>query len=150
MIEPIKEYEEWDLEPEDENTKEDQQSADCTTHTLAGHANPQALEVEESLKQQPVTILIKTRSTNNFMNSKVATQLMLQNESYSSAAQPLLQAIVAFAHSAASVIGRGGDRLIAHGHLPHRWTARRRSPLRASIASIGSLPADAVPVGDHP
>ncbi|RWW73442.1 hypothetical protein BHE74_00018677 [Ensete ventricosum] len=55
---------------------------------------------------------------------------------------PLLLAEVA-AHTV-------GDRLIAHGHLPHRWTARRRSPLRASIASIGSLPADAVPVGDHP
>ncbi|RWV79625.1 hypothetical protein GW17_00059211 [Ensete ventricosum] len=50
------------------------------THALAGYMNPQAVKVEESLKPQPVTILIKTRSTNNFMNSKVASQLILQNE----------------------------------------------------------------------
>ncbi|RWW58745.1 hypothetical protein BHE74_00034360 [Ensete ventricosum] len=50
------------------------------THALVDYTNPQAAKVEESLKPQPVTVLIKTRSTNNFMNSKVAAQLMLQNE----------------------------------------------------------------------
>ncbi|RZR98792.1 hypothetical protein BHM03_00028224 [Ensete ventricosum] len=50
------------------------------THDLADHANPQAAKVEETLKQHPVTVLIKTRSTNNFMNSKVAAQLMLHNK----------------------------------------------------------------------
>ncbi|RRT41628.1 hypothetical protein B296_00057689 [Ensete ventricosum] len=80
MIELTKEYKEEDFEPEEENTKEGPQPTDCMTHTLTDHANPQAIKVEESLKQQAVTILIKTRSTNNFMNSKVATQLMLQNE----------------------------------------------------------------------
>ncbi|RWW03889.1 hypothetical protein GW17_00032921 [Ensete ventricosum] len=65
MIKSIKEYEEEVQEPEEENTKEDLQPADCTTHTLADHANLQAAKVEESYKQQPVTVL-----TNNFMNGK--------------------------------------------------------------------------------
>ncbi|RWW27048.1 hypothetical protein BHE74_00040964 [Ensete ventricosum] len=33
MIEPIEEYEEDDLEPEEENMKEDPQLVDCMTHT---------------------------------------------------------------------------------------------------------------------
>ncbi|RZR95181.1 hypothetical protein BHM03_00023991 [Ensete ventricosum] len=71
MIEPIEEFEEDDLEPEEENTKEDPQSADCMTHTLAGHVNPQAIKVEESLKQQSIIVLIKTRSPSDLMNGKV-------------------------------------------------------------------------------
>ncbi|RWV81270.1 hypothetical protein BHE74_00016972 [Ensete ventricosum] len=82
MIEPIEDPEEEDLEPKKENMKEDPQPVDYTTHTLADHANPQAIKVEESLKQQPVTILIETRSTNNFMNNKVDTQLMFQDKDY--------------------------------------------------------------------
>ncbi|RWV82938.1 hypothetical protein BHE74_00042897 [Ensete ventricosum] len=72
MIEPIEEFKEEDIESEEENKKEEPQSANCTTHALAGHAKPQAIKVEESLKQQPVTILIEIRSTNNFINKKVA------------------------------------------------------------------------------
>ncbi|RWW19815.1 hypothetical protein GW17_00016105 [Ensete ventricosum] len=72
MIEPIEESEEDDFEPEKENTKEDPQSADCMTHTLAGHVNPQAMKVEESLKQQSVTILIKTRSPIHRRGQKLA------------------------------------------------------------------------------
>ncbi|RZS18340.1 hypothetical protein BHM03_00050586 [Ensete ventricosum] len=41
------------------------------THTLAGHVIPQAMKDEESLKQQWVTILIKTRSPNDLINGKV-------------------------------------------------------------------------------
>ncbi|RRT64384.1 hypothetical protein B296_00016529 [Ensete ventricosum] len=73
MIKSIEESKEEIQKPEEENTKEYPQSTDCTTHALAGHTNPQAVKVEESLKQHPVTVLIKTRSTNNFMNNKVAT-----------------------------------------------------------------------------
>ncbi|RRT56773.1 hypothetical protein B296_00022149 [Ensete ventricosum] len=84
MIEHIEEskHENEDLEQE-ENTKEDPQPANCTTHALVNYANPQTIKVEGFRKQQPVTILIESRSTNNFMNSKVATRLMLQNEDYS-------------------------------------------------------------------
>ncbi|RRT49604.1 hypothetical protein B296_00017058 [Ensete ventricosum] len=71
MIEHIEESEEDDLELEEENTKENPQSTDCMTHTLAGHVNPQAMKDEESLKQQLVTILIKTKSPNDPMNGKV-------------------------------------------------------------------------------
>ncbi|RRT35693.1 hypothetical protein B296_00046717 [Ensete ventricosum] len=38
------------------------------------------MKVGGLLKQQPITVLIDTTSTNNFMNGKVAAQLMLQNE----------------------------------------------------------------------
>ncbi|RRT47531.1 hypothetical protein B296_00021608 [Ensete ventricosum] len=65
MMKSIKEYEEEVQEPEEENMKEDSQPTDCTTHALAGHANPQATKVEESFKQQPITVLI-----NNLMNGK--------------------------------------------------------------------------------
>ncbi|RZR81190.1 hypothetical protein BHM03_00007378 [Ensete ventricosum] len=40
------------------------------THALAGYANPQTMKVEGFLKQRPVTILIESRRTNNFMNNK--------------------------------------------------------------------------------
>ncbi|RZS23424.1 hypothetical protein BHM03_00056357 [Ensete ventricosum] len=65
MIKSIEESEEEVQEPEEENTKEDPQSIDCTIHALAGHVNPQAAKVEQSFKQQLVTIL-----TNNHMNGK--------------------------------------------------------------------------------
>ncbi|RRT68051.1 hypothetical protein B296_00011546 [Ensete ventricosum] len=65
MIDPIKESEEEDLEPEEENMKEDPQPADCTTHSLAGYTNPQMIKVEGSLKQQLIVVL-----TNNLMNGK--------------------------------------------------------------------------------
>ncbi|RRT39975.1 hypothetical protein B296_00022230 [Ensete ventricosum] len=65
MIKSIEEFEEEVQEPEEENTKEDPQPTDCTTHALASHVNLQAAKVEESFKKQPVTVL-----TNNLMNGK--------------------------------------------------------------------------------
>ncbi|RZS04814.1 hypothetical protein BHM03_00035206 [Ensete ventricosum] len=65
MIKSIEESEEEVQEPEEENTNEDPRPTDCTTHALASHANPQAAKVEESFKQQPVTVL-----ANNLMNGK--------------------------------------------------------------------------------
>ncbi|RRT33056.1 hypothetical protein B296_00037868 [Ensete ventricosum] len=49
------------------------------THTLADHVNPQSMKVEESLKQQSVIILIKTRSPNDLMNGK-AKQVTLHGK----------------------------------------------------------------------
>ncbi|RZS05503.1 hypothetical protein BHM03_00036036 [Ensete ventricosum] len=53
-----------------ENTKEDQQSTECTTHSIAGYTNLQTMKVEGSLKQQPITVHTDTESSNNLMNSK--------------------------------------------------------------------------------
>ena len=50
---------------------------------LVGYANPQTMKVGGLLKQQPITILIDTGSTNNFMNSKVAIQMALLMENCS-------------------------------------------------------------------
>ncbi|RRT70827.1 hypothetical protein B296_00035426 [Ensete ventricosum] len=65
-IEP--KHEEEDLE--EENTKEGQHLAECMTHSLADYTNLQTMKVEGSHKQQPVTILTNTKSSNNLMNSK--------------------------------------------------------------------------------
>ncbi|RRT34192.1 hypothetical protein B296_00045959, partial [Ensete ventricosum] len=46
-------------------------------HALAVYANPQRMKIDGFLKHQPITILTDIRSTNNFMDSKVATQLTL-------------------------------------------------------------------------
>ncbi|RWW52107.1 hypothetical protein BHE74_00041495 [Ensete ventricosum] len=50
--------------------------------TLASYTNLQTLKIEGFLEQQSVIILIDVGSTHNFMSSKVATHLMLQNEDY--------------------------------------------------------------------
>ncbi|RWW00590.1 hypothetical protein GW17_00036441 [Ensete ventricosum] len=73
-----------DLEEEDlkheENMEEDLQPANCMVHALVGYVNPQAMKIRGFLKKQPVTILINTGSTNNFMDNKVAAQSMHQIE----------------------------------------------------------------------
>ncbi|RWW05212.1 hypothetical protein GW17_00031526 [Ensete ventricosum] len=68
------------LEPMENDTP---QSATRTVPTLTGYTNPQKLKIEGFLEQQSVIILIDARSTHNFMSSKFAAHLMLQNEDYS-------------------------------------------------------------------
>ncbi|RWV78660.1 hypothetical protein GW17_00060324 [Ensete ventricosum] len=68
------------LEHEEEAIEEESQSVDYAVHTLAGYSNPQTVKVGGFLKQQPITVLIDTGITNNFLNSKVPTQLALQIE----------------------------------------------------------------------
>ncbi|RWV92886.1 hypothetical protein GW17_00044696 [Ensete ventricosum] len=85
IIEPIEESEPEDtnLESEKEDMKVDPQLVVSMVHALAGYANPQMMKIGGFLRHQPVTILIDTGSTNNFMNSKIATPLTLQIEDYS-------------------------------------------------------------------
>ncbi|RWW01008.1 hypothetical protein GW17_00035981 [Ensete ventricosum] len=84
MIEPIEEedleHEEEDLDDEEEDTDEESQPVDCMMHALAGYVNPQMMKVGGLLKQYPITILIDTESTNNFMNNKVAARMALAIE----------------------------------------------------------------------
>ncbi|RRT57303.1 hypothetical protein B296_00002873 [Ensete ventricosum] len=68
------------LEPKDEAMEEEPQSADYAVHALAGYSNPQTMKVGGLLKQQPITILIDTSSTNNFLSSKVVACMALQIE----------------------------------------------------------------------
>ena len=70
-------------ENEEEVTDEEQQPIDITMHALTGYANQQMMKVGGLLKQQPITVLIDTGSTNNFMNSKVAVLMALPIENYS-------------------------------------------------------------------
>ncbi|RWW81210.1 hypothetical protein BHE74_00010420 [Ensete ventricosum] len=65
-------------EPEEEATEKDPQLADYVVHALAGYSNPHTMKVGGLLKHQPITVLIDTDSTNNFLNSKVAARLTLQ------------------------------------------------------------------------
>ncbi|RWV92798.1 hypothetical protein GW17_00044793 [Ensete ventricosum] len=71
---------EEDLEPEEKAMKEEPQPANYAVHALAGYSNPQTMKVGGLLKQQPITVLIDTGSRNNFLNSKVASCMMLQIE----------------------------------------------------------------------
>ncbi|RWV84415.1 hypothetical protein GW17_00053868 [Ensete ventricosum] len=56
---------------EEEIADEEQQPIDFMMHTLAGYAYPQMTKIGRLLKQQPITVLIDTMSTNNFMNDKI-------------------------------------------------------------------------------
>ncbi|RRT79132.1 hypothetical protein B296_00025920 [Ensete ventricosum] len=80
LIKPLEDMEEEVQKHEEEVMDEEQRSVDFTIHTLVGYGNPQTMKVGGLLKQQLITVLIDTPSTNNFINDKVATQLMLQNE----------------------------------------------------------------------
>ncbi|RRT69071.1 hypothetical protein B296_00022790 [Ensete ventricosum] len=73
MIKPIEESEPDDADHESEDTEEDLQPIVSTVHALAGYVNLQMIKIEGFLKHQSVTILIDIRSTNNFIDSKVAT-----------------------------------------------------------------------------
>ncbi|RZS25647.1 hypothetical protein BHM03_00058872 [Ensete ventricosum] len=86
MIEPTKEpkLEDTALESKENDTKEKPQPAACTVHTLADYTNSQTMKIEGFLEQQPVNVLLDTRSMNNLMNIKVVTRLMLQKEDCSS------------------------------------------------------------------
>ncbi|RRT42481.1 hypothetical protein B296_00025653 [Ensete ventricosum] len=81
MIEPVEDEDnkpsEEGLKPEEEATEEEPQQADYAVHALAGYSNPQTMKVGGLLKQQPITVLIDTSSTNNILNSKVAAHLAL-------------------------------------------------------------------------
>ncbi|RRT37285.1 hypothetical protein B296_00015117 [Ensete ventricosum] len=63
-----------------ESGEEEPQSAVSAIHALAGYANLQTMKIDGFLKHQPVIILIDAESTNNFMDSKVATRLTLRIE----------------------------------------------------------------------
>ncbi|RWW58817.1 hypothetical protein BHE74_00034284 [Ensete ventricosum] len=83
LIEPIENIEEEVQEHEEEVTDEEQQSVDIMMHALSGYVNPQTMKVGGLLKQQPITILINTESTNNFMNNKVVVRRALPMVNYS-------------------------------------------------------------------
>ncbi|RZS00286.1 hypothetical protein BHM03_00029952 [Ensete ventricosum] len=82
MIEPAKDEDneifEEALEPKEESMEEESQPADYVVHALAGDSNPQMMKVGGLLKQQPITVLIDTGITNNFLNNKATTCLVLQ------------------------------------------------------------------------
>ncbi|RZS10909.1 hypothetical protein BHM03_00042184, partial [Ensete ventricosum] len=82
VIEPVEdednETSEKALESKEEAMEEESPPANYAVHALAGYSNPQMMKVGGLLKQQPITVLIDTGSTNNFLNSKVATCLPLQ------------------------------------------------------------------------
>ncbi|RZR95543.1 hypothetical protein BHM03_00024398 [Ensete ventricosum] len=84
MIEPVEDEDngrsEEGLEPKDKAIEEEPQPVDYAMHALAGYSNPQTMKVGGPLKQQPITVLIDTGSTNNFLNSKVVARLVLQIE----------------------------------------------------------------------
>ena len=87
MIEPIEEevieHPKESLEHEEEDAEEEPQPTEVTVHTLASYSNPQTMKIGGLLKQQPITVLIDTGSSNNFLNSKVTIQMALPIENCS-------------------------------------------------------------------
>ncbi|RRT66401.1 hypothetical protein B296_00033362 [Ensete ventricosum] len=79
LIEPLDDSKE-EVHENEEVIEEEPQSTDCMMHALAGYANPQTMKVRGLLKQQSITVLIDTGSTNNIMNSKVAARMALHIE----------------------------------------------------------------------
>ncbi|RZS03489.1 hypothetical protein BHM03_00033673 [Ensete ventricosum] len=84
MIEPMEDEDsepsEEGLEPKEEAMEEEPQPVDYAVHALVGYSNLETMKVGGLLKQQPITVLINTGGTNNFLNSKVAACLVLQIE----------------------------------------------------------------------
>ncbi|RRT43948.1 hypothetical protein B296_00046370 [Ensete ventricosum] len=82
VIEPINDSKpkNVDLVSEEEDVDEELQPTVSTVHALAGYANPQTIKIDEFRKHQPITVLINTGSTNNFMDNKAATRLTLRIE----------------------------------------------------------------------
>ncbi|RWW53907.1 hypothetical protein BHE74_00039551 [Ensete ventricosum] len=63
------------LEPKEEAMEEESQPTDYAVHALAGYSNPQTMKVGGLLKEQPITVLIDTGSTNNFLICKLIRQV---------------------------------------------------------------------------
>ena len=84
MIEPIEEevieHPKESFEYEEEDAEEEPQPTEVTVHTLASYSNPQTMKIGGLLKQQPITVLIDTGSTTNFLNSKLAVRISLPIE----------------------------------------------------------------------
>ncbi|RWW32020.1 hypothetical protein GW17_00003327 [Ensete ventricosum] len=82
VIEPVEdednETSEKAFELKEEAMEEESPLANYAMHALADYSNPQMMKVGGLLKQQPITVLIDTGSTNNFLNSKVVARLTLQ------------------------------------------------------------------------
>ncbi|CAL9098549.1 unnamed protein product [Musa textilis] len=74
VIEPIREEPEADkvdIDNEGMNFVKDVEPITHTVHVLVDYSNPQTMKAEGILEHQPITVLIDTGSTNNFMDSKV-------------------------------------------------------------------------------
>ena len=84
MIEPVEEkvieYAEESIEHKEEDAEEEPQPTEVTVHALASYSNPQTMKIGGLLKQQPITVLIDTGSTTNFLNSKLAVRISLPIE----------------------------------------------------------------------
>ena len=78
--EEVIEHPEESLEHEEEDAEEEPQPTEVTVHTLASYSNPQTMIIGGLLKQQPITVLIDTGSTTNFLNSNLAVRISLPIE----------------------------------------------------------------------
>ena len=76
------EAKELDSNHEGVKTDEDIEAITHTVYALAGYTNPHTMKIGGTLKHQPITILIDTGSTNNFMDRKVTAQLAHHIEGY--------------------------------------------------------------------
>jgi len=67
-------------DPEVELDSPENKPAQISLHALMGHTVPQTLQVMGQIQKQPVTVLIDSGSTHNFLQDRVAKQLDLTLE----------------------------------------------------------------------
>ncbi|RWW51435.1 hypothetical protein BHE74_00042213 [Ensete ventricosum] len=80
MEEAVLQHLKESLDHEDKDVEEEAQPINCMVYVLINYVNPQTMKVGGFLKQQSITILIDTGSTNNFLNSKVVARMVLHIE----------------------------------------------------------------------
>ncbi|RWW02339.1 hypothetical protein GW17_00034584 [Ensete ventricosum] len=134
VIEPVEdednETSEEALEPKEEAMEEESQPANYRVHALAGYSNPQMMKVRGLLKQQLITVLIGTGSTNNFLNNKVVACLVLQIE-------------------AVGLVVGGSPLRASYNRPPLPASHCKRVCPRATVAPVG-WPQPTVPTGAAP
>ena len=83
MIEPVEDLEEAGDKEESEHDGDVEEGIEQTVaisvHTLVRYSTP-TMQVNGSIKHQPITILIDLGSTNNFLDVKIAKRLLLSVE----------------------------------------------------------------------
>jgi hypothetical protein len=81
MIEPmVEQVDSEESEQEDNDDVGDEGEVTCIVHALADYSNPQTMKVSGIFKRHPVTVLIDTGSTNNFLDEGIAQKLSIHVE----------------------------------------------------------------------
>lgn len=102
-----------DIEMEEDGPSEEKipDRPEISLHAIAGFRNPNTIRVKGCLSQKPVTVLINSGSTHNFINEQLAKKVGLQPYSCGN-----LEVMVAFRERLSSLGKCKNLQLILQGH----------------------------------